>query len=74
MSSTCRLPAFAATAGNPVVVPDRPHQGSRRTARRRIEELVMLIPSRLKNSLIPVKFPDLLNIFPANFRRELREK
>jgi hypothetical protein len=34
------------------------------------EELVILIPSRLKK--FPdtgLKFPDLLNIFPVNFRR-----
>jgi hypothetical protein len=48
------LLAFATTAGNPVVAPDRPHQGSRRCHVGVSEELVILIPSRLKKSLIPV--------------------
>jgi hypothetical protein len=75
MSSTCRLPAFA-TAGNPPVAPESPalrfapasHVGV-------FEELVD--PRSAAAEKFPdtaMKFPDLLNVFPVNSRRELREK
>jgi hypothetical protein len=75
MSSTCRLPAFAATAGNPVVAPDRPYQGSRRTPCRRIRGTChahFFATEKFPDT--GMKFPDLLNIFPVNLRREFRKK